>query len=281
MQEADDMILVLLADRIARELLLEDDMEVRVEVVAEVEADHVRTRRHDLAHIEVGEVKDVVDEVRLRVVDEPLLVTLLHEQADFLLRVRLLAVAVRLEAEPVRDPVRDMVEQPDERIHDALEDEHGQRDGQHDFLDALDGHRLRRELAEHDMAARDDGERERERDGVPDGVRESERLRDGQDERRDGRLADPAEAEGGERDAELRDRERGVEMIAELFRVNRALVPLLDERLQARRTDLHDGELRRNEKTVHENEERDEHELHEDRHDVHGCKLPPVYVTGK
>ena len=105
MQEADDMVLVLVADRVARELLLEDGMEVLVHRVLEVEADHVRARRHDLADVEVREVEDVVDEVDLRVVDEALAVALLHEQAYLFLGVGVVALRSRVEAHAVCHPV--------------------------------------------------------------------------------------------------------------------------------------------------------------------------------
>ena len=271
MDEADDVILVLFAERIARELFLEDDVEVRVEIVLDVEADHVRARRHDFADVEVGEIKDVVDEVGLGIVDEALLVAFLHEQADFFLGVRLFALTGRLETHASGDPVRDVVQQPDERVHDALENEHRQRDGQDDMLDVLDRHRLRRKLAEHDVAARDDGESERERNRVPDSVIEACHPRERQDQRRDERLADPAETERSERDAELRDGKRGVEVVGELLGIRRPLVPRLDQRLKARRTDFHNRKFRCDEEAVHEDEEEDEEKLKEDRDDVHGC----------
>ena len=258
MQEADDMVLVLMADWVARELLFENDVEILVHSVLEVEADHVRARRHDLADVEVREVEDVVDKVDLRVVDEALAVALLHEQAYLFLGVGVVALRSRVEAHAVCHPVGYVVEQPDERVHDAVEDEHRQGHAQHDLLDVLDGHRLRRQFAEHDVQARDDGEGERQCNRVADDIIESDGVRDRQDQRRDGRFADPAEAERGERDAELCHGKRCVKVVGQLLGVLRLTAALLDERLETRGAYLDAGKLCRDKEAVHRDEEENE-----------------------
>ena len=188
------MVFVLTANRITRELLRKNRLQVFLETVLQIEADHIRARRHNLAHVERREVKDVIHEAGLGIIDEALLMTFLHEQADFLLGVRVLARADR-DAEPMRDPVCHMVEQPDKGIHQPVKNQYGQRHVQHDFLHVVDGHRLWRELTEDNMPARDDGKGHGQRQRMPELVAEAQPLRHRQDEPRHKGLANPAEAQ--------------------------------------------------------------------------------------
>ena len=135
-----------------------------------------------------------------------------------------------------------------------MEDEHRQGHAQHDLLDVLDGHRLRRQFAEHDVQARDDREGERQRNRVADDIVESDGVRDRQDQRRDGRFADPAEAERGERDAELCHGKRCVKVVGQLLGVLRLTAALLDERLETRGAYLDAGKLCRDKEAVHRDE---------------------------
>ena len=81
----------------------------------------------------------------------------------------------------------------------------------------LDGDRLRRQLAEDDVQDGDDHEGDRRGDRVRDRLGAARRSASKQrlDEVRERRLADPAEGQGGQRDAELRRGEIGVEMLDE------------------------------------------------------------------
>ena len=203
------------------------------------------------ANCSEGEIKDIIDKIRLGIIDEPLTVALLHKQADFLFRVGILPLGGRLKAHAPSDPVGYMVEQPDKRVHELVEDQHRQGHGQHDLLDTLDGHGLRGELTQDDVASRDDGERQHQRDRMPDRRIDAHCLRDRQDQHGHSRLADPAQSQRGPRDAQLRDRQRRIQMVGEPLSINRPPASLRNQGFQSGGTDFHAGKLCRHKKAVH------------------------------
>ena len=85
-------------------------------------------------------------------------------------------------------------------------------------------------------------------------IGQTESARQGQDQSRKRRFTHPAEAERGERDAELCHRKGVVEMLRELLGVFCAAAALRNEGLKARGADLHAAELRRNKEAVHEDQ---------------------------
>ena len=109
---------------------------------------------------------------------------------------------------------------------------------------------------------------------MPNLVGQPEHMRNGQDKRRNRGLTHPTEAERGERDAELRHRERVVEVLGELLRISGAAAPLRDQRLKARGADLHAAEFRRNEKTVHEDQKGNEQYVKQCGQYVHERRPP-------
>ena len=151
MDKADDVILVLVADGIARLLFLKDGLDAFGRRIVEVEADHIRARHHDLTCVQLREREYIVDEIRLCAVDETLPVALLHEQADLLLRVRILVLPCHLISEMSADVVCNGIEYPDEGLHDFAKEHHRERDREHDAFHVRDRHGFRRQLAEHDV----------------------------------------------------------------------------------------------------------------------------------
>ncbi len=193
-QEADDMVFILAADRIAREPPLDDGLHRLLHAVFEVYADHIRTRHHDFPRIQVGKVKDIVHEVGFRLVDEALTAALLHEQANLLLGVRIsVRLAVDIDTEQVfRHEIRRLVHEPDDGIRQTLDDDERQGDREHDSLVALESQCLRCELAKYDMTACDERESDRQRQRMSYDIIETEPPRHGQYELRHGRLTNPA-----------------------------------------------------------------------------------------
>ena len=151
MDKADDVILVLVTDGIARLLFLEDGLDALGRRIVEIEADHVRARHHDLACVQLCKREHIVDEVRLRTVDQPLAKTLLHQETDLLLRVRVLILPLHIIAEAAADVVRHRVQDPDKWTHDATEEHHRERDCEHYVLDVCNRHGFRRQLTKHDV----------------------------------------------------------------------------------------------------------------------------------
>ena len=121
------------------------------------------------------------------------------------------------QAGPAKETVGGAIQQPDEREQEIVEAEERGGDPEGDALGALDGEGFGGEFAEDDVEKGDDGKGDREgdrRDGG--GIAETPAGEEGFDAMGDIGLADPAEAEAGERDAELRGGEGGVEVFSGL-----------------------------------------------------------------
>ena len=259
MQKADDVVLAPVADWIAREPLLHRHLNALFQRVLKIEADHVRARNHDLAHGEIGEVKDVVDEFQFRLINEALAMTLLHEDADLLFRMRhILLLRHDGEAHAFLRPVRDVIQQPDERIHDALEDEERQGDRERDTLDLANRNVLRNQLAAHDVQRGDEKERNGEGDGFNRTLGHAEPRKCRMQQGSDDRFAEPAQAQGNDGDAKLRDGKRHVKAIGQLFRIRCAAIALGDENVEPGTAHLDDGKLRCNEERIAEDEQKDD-----------------------
>jgi len=143
-----------------------------------------------------------------------------------------------------------------------LEEAHRGRRQEGDAFREADREGLRRQLADHDVQERDGRERDRDRRVLDHARRlDAERGEDRREEMREGRLADPAEAQAGQRDPELGGREEDVEAPVERGREARLPVAFGRQGLHPRRPHPHHGELRSNEEGVHHDEaegERDE-----------------------
>ncbi len=78
------------------------------------------------------------------------------------------------------------------------------------------------------------------------------------DEAGDRRLADPAQRQGGDRDADLAGREVGIEVVHDLLCRRRRHAAVVRRLLQPRAAHRDDGELRRYEEAVDKDEEDDQ-----------------------
>jgi hypothetical protein len=113
--------------------------------------------------------------------------------------------ALRSDPERTDDAVRALGDEPVEGTDDPVEEVERIGAQQSDTERALDGEVLRRQLADDDVQVRDDHERDGEREHVEERLRRvTEPAEEWGDERRDRGLADPADRQRRERDAELR-----------------------------------------------------------------------------
>ena len=148
------------------------------------------------------------------------------------------------------------VQQADERPQCPHEELGGLDDPERGCLGPLEGDCLGRQLAEHDVKGRDDGERDRDGNGVRGGSRD----RSGQpyerrlDQGRERRLADPPEADAGHGDAELGRRDVAVRIRDGAPHGTRTPVPLGHQLVDAGLTDGDDGELGGDEEPVGQHE---------------------------
>lgn len=185
-----------------------------------------------------------------------------EDHPNLLFRVGLLAPRGRRDADEAGEVVGRAVEDDDARDEDVVEDLHQRCDEKRHALGLLDGERLRGELAEHHVEERDEAEAECEGDEVNRPGRE-QFPEDGFDEGRDCGLTDPAQSQGGERNAELADRQIAVEVLEGVLNDPGAGFPLLDEGVHPRGANLHERELRGHEHAVHHDEEEGEQQAAE------------------
>ncbi|MNY30272.1 hypothetical protein D3C86_1643700 [compost metagenome] len=100
------------------------------------------------------------------------------------------------------------------------------------------------------MEHRDDGEGDREGDGVGERLWDPEGIEAGRDQRGDGGFAERTEGERGERDTQLTGGEVGVEVLGDVLCDAGLGVSFGDELLETARPDLDHGELCGNEEPV-------------------------------
>ena len=265
MDEPDDVVLVGVADRIARQLFGDGCIDTFAERILHVEAYHIGTRYHDFARVAVGEIEDVVHVVELFLVDVALTVAFFHQDAYLFFRMRRVAFArygqtCRLERERCY-----LVEKPDDGVHHLMKKDHRPCRKQRERFCLLNSERFRRKFADDDMECRDDGERNGKCYGMDCHIREAHADERRLDELGDGRFPDPAETERRERDAELTRGQVVVQMVYHLFGIFRALVAFHDKRVDTRITSLYHRELCRDEKSVHQYQEHYDYQVKYDR----------------
>jgi hypothetical protein len=166
----------------------------------------------------------------------------------------------RLDAERAHDGVAGAVQHADERGEGPAEQLERPGRDQRGRLGLLDRDRLRGQLAEHHVQHRDDDEGDDDRRQRRRRRAKPDRLEDRLQELRERRLAEPAQAQAGERDAELAGGEVPVDVLDLPAREHGVAAPLLGELLEPRRPRAGQGELGGDEEAVqqHQEECRDE-----------------------
>ena len=186
-----------------------------------VDRHHLGAVDHHVGDFELAEPEDVLDVFGLADLHLAVLGGDLHEPLDldvgqdFLLR-------ALLDAEHPQDRARRGVEQPVQRIEHQEADVERIRDPQRHRHRLADRQGLRHLLADDDMQRREHQEADHERREMQRRVGHPERDQQRAQQRGDGRLADPAEAERGHRDAELAAREIGFDVAQHLLQQARA-----------------------------------------------------------
>ena len=202
MHEPDDAVLATATYRVARELVVTDVLQVLLERILEVEADHVDARRHDRLGVLIADVEDVVHVLVLRRVDQAAFGALVDEPHDLLVGVHI-AVIGRIVAGQPHGPDSQRIEDPHDRIRDAVEPhEHGPC-AQRPSFGRVNRERLGNLLAHHHVQGGHEDVPDGNRNGRDCGVGHPQRFEQGPDQRREGGLAKEAECQRGQRDAEL------------------------------------------------------------------------------
>jgi hypothetical protein len=141
-------------------------------------------------------------------------------------------------------------------VEDAVEQVQRPRDEAGRALGRVDRPDLRDLLADRDVQRGRDQVRQRDRDEQRDPVRDA-LAQEVLDQGRDRRLAEEADAQRGERDAELAGRQVPRQVVADLHGQRGAAPALLGLSLQVRPARAHEGELRRDEEAVQQDEHDD------------------------
>ena len=158
-----------------------------------------------------------------------------------------------------QDGVGAGVEQEDRRVHRPVEQVQRHRRPQRQQLRLADGPGLGRQLADHDVQVGNQEERDREGGAVDDHrVGDTEGGEQRLDQVREGRLADPAQAQRGQGDAQLAGRQVGVELAVHGAQDVSAPAMLAGDGLHLGRAQLDHGEFGGHEETVEQNEEEGE-----------------------
>ena len=266
-EDADDLVERVAVDGIARVRRLEHRSERLLGGHVGLDRDHLRPRDHHLVHLLVGEVEDLVEHLALPVLDLAGLARDVQQHLQLGLGVHLVLRARRLKADPAQHGGRHVLEKPDERREEHEEAPHGRRDGQRGPLRVAERDALRHELADHDVQRRDHDEGDHDRQD-----RREHRVEQlGQN-----RLAEGADAEARERDAELHRGDEAWRARDDLEHVARAPVALLLELDDLRAPRRHEAVLGRDEEPVQQHQPDEGEQLEEDRH----APLSGAWVLG-
>ena len=119
--EAHNVIFATAANGIARVLVLADHIEVLLQRVFKVKANHVDARRHDGTCIFVAHVEDVIHNLILLFVYETAFGALINEQLDLIARVNLVLVG-RIVPRKTHHEIRNAIEHPHDGIRHLVKD---------------------------------------------------------------------------------------------------------------------------------------------------------------
>ncbi len=259
MEDADDVVEVAVVHRVARVRVAQHVLHRRDRVEPDRQRDDVGPRDHDLAHLGVREVEDLADHLLLRRLEQPDATRAVHQQPQLLLAVGALELVGRRNAEQPHQQLRQPVEEPDERPEHDEEHPDGAGHGEGDALGARQRVRLRDDLADHDVQDRDHDEREGHRDRRGDAGRHvTEEILE---QPRHRRLADGAESQRADRDAELHRGDEVRRVGDDLAHDACALVALPDQLVEARVTHRDERVLRGHEERVPQDYDDDRAEL--------------------
>jgi hypothetical protein len=210
------------------------------------------------------QVEDAGQHPRLPGVELPAAERLGDQHLELLGRAALVELVGLGDAEHPQHRVRDGVEQVDERAERLGEQLQRAGDPPRDGLGPVDREDLRDLLADRDVQRRGDDVGEPEGDGQRDGVGDAV-TEDPLEDVRDRRLAEEADAQRGERDAELAGGQVARQVVELAQHEARARDTLLRLLLDPRLADAHERELGSDEEPV----EQHEHEDREQEQDGH------------
>ena len=271
-QDPDDVVEVLLEHRIAGERMVEHDPQNLRDRQLGRHRDDVGPRDHHVGGVLVGELEDLVQHRLLVGLEHALLAARRHEHLELLLRVDERETRRRADADPPQHRAAGLDQHPDERTEEGVEPVDRPGDDERDALGVLERERLRDDLAHHDVEEAQDDERRDDRDGrrharVPASREEVERR--AEDVRHHG-LADGAERQARERDAQLDRRDEARRVVDQAQHAGRGTAALGLQLLEAGAANRDKRVLGGDEESVRRDNQRHRHELEGGCHHVLG-----------
>ena len=257
--EAHDAVLGLAAHGVARVLVARDQRHVLFQRILKVDAHQIGSRGHDGLGVLVAQVEDVVNELVLLGVDETAFRGLVDEQLDLVARVHL-ALVGRVMAGQAHHTVGDAVEQDHDGVGDLVERHKRASREQRIALGGEDGERLGDQLAHHHVQRGHDEIADGHGHHADQGLGQVQHLEQRADESGERGLAQPAQCQRRQRDAQLTGGQVLVDVLGNVHGAFRTLLALLDGQLELGFSNAHQSEFGDNEKRVHGQEQNDKNQ---------------------
>jgi len=260
--DADDLIGAFFKDREAGELVFVEEDEELFEGGVDGHGDHVAAGDHDLAGGVFFEFQEAVNGQLLELLELAFGLREGDDEFDFFDGVAAGAFAFSLETELEGDAFGGALDDGDEWAGDAAEDDEDGGDEDGEAVGSFDGDVFWGDFADDDVHVGHQGEGEDEGD---DGdhlfcERHHEGLHPAHEDLMDGFFAGPAEAEGSEGDADLRDGEEALGIFEEVEGGFGAGIAVVGELFQAGLAGAEERGLRGREEGVCRDDQANEQE---------------------
>ena len=246
-QDADDLVERAAVHRVARVGRFHHRFERLLRRKVDRERHHLGPRHHHVGSLLVPEIEDLGDHLLLLLLDLAVPLRAVEEHPQLHLRVDVPVGPGRLHPHRPQDQLGGSLEDPDQRPEQQEEAAHRGRDREGHPLRVLERHALRDELADDHVEERDDQEGEEDREDRRDpGIEEI--LEDG--------LAQSADSQRGERDAQLHGGDEARRLRRDRENRARAAVALALQLANARAARGDEAVLGRDEEPVQQDQRR-------------------------
>ena len=204
-------------------------------------------------------------------VEETLAARFAEQLGELVRGVGRLQLVLGLHLHHAQQAVGGVVEQPDERVRQLHPGDVHRHQPQREPFGLGDRQVLRHHLADQDVRHGDERERERERDGMQERLRQPDHVEQAGKPVRDRGFAEPAEQQRADGDAELCARQHLRHVPAGVDHDLRAGLSLFQQRFQPVAAGGDEGELRADEEGVHQQQRDDQEDV---QPVVHGLTSP-------
>src|SRR2546423_1427941 len=263
MNEADRVIEMAAAERKAGVARFDRALDVDLEAFLEIEKHDFAARRHDIAHDALPQIERVHEQIAAQLRYFIGLFALVENEAQLFLAVRQLGPGHRFDPQQfLEKEIRRFVQDPDGRFEQDVETAERPGERERNRKRIADRDIFRRQFAEDNVEKSNPEECQRDRDRRDKRVRMDVRQDEGRLEQVGEKLlANPAQRETREGDAELGRGKVGIEMVADVLGKNGPQISFILESIQLAAPDLHDRKFRRHKKGVENNKAQDDRQF--------------------